>query len=418
MKATLISIGDEILIGQIVNTNAAWMAKQLNNIGINVFEVITISDTESHIQNALNHALKTSNIVLTTGGLGPTKDDITKIALARYFNTELILNTDILNDLEAYFAKKNIPLLNSIKQLAYMPANCKVLRNKKGLAAAMWFEENSKIVVAMPGVPFEMKEFMIGDVIPQLQQQFTLPTIIHRHINCAGIGESMVAEKIKHIETLLPEYIKLAYLPAMGILRLRLSGVHSNKQLLEKEIDSYSEQIVQTLTSKYVYSCTEEEPLAKTVGNLLIAQNSQLSVAESCTGGLIAHKITQVAGSSEFFMGSVVTYSNDLKIKLLLVNPNTLTLYGAVSEQTVIEMALGAIKHLGTNYAIAVSGIAGPSGATDTKPVGLMYIAVASPNNVVSKKFNFFNDRQLNIELATNAALNMLRNILIGNNIT
>jgi len=402
-KATLISIGDELLIGQTVNTNASWMAAKLNDIGVQVKEVLTISDKAADIKNAMERATKQSDVVLLTGGLGPTKDDITKKTLAEYFSTELVLNEEILEILKGYYAKRNRPLLQSTAELAYMPANCKVVFNKKGTAAGMWWDENNTITVSMPGVPYEMKTMMEERVLPRLQKQFKLPAIVHKTLMCAGLGESIIAEKIKSVEEKLPEHVKLAYLPNLGILRLRLSGFGSNKAALEKEIEGYSGEISVLLTN-YHYGFSEIT-LQETLQNTFIEKGWKLALAESCTGGEIAAHIVKIPGSSAYFKGGVVAYDYDIKESMLQVDHQLLQSEGAVNKQVVEKMAQNVLTKMQADFSIAVSGIAGPEGGSDEKPVGTVWIAVASKEKVEAKKLLFPLDRQKNILLSTNYAL-------------
>jgi nicotinamide-nucleotide amidase len=414
MRATLLTIGDEILIGQITNTNAVWMAQQLNSIGITVYEMLSVSDNAEHIKTAFDHALAKSDIVLVTGGLGPTKDDITKTTLADYFKANLVFDPQIWADIESYLTRRGHPILEAAKVMALIPDCCQALPNKHGLAPAMWFErDKGKVLIAMPGVPQEMMKFMELDVLPRLQTQFQLPVIVHHTIMTAGIAESSLAQKIEDIEDSLPAHIKLAYLPAYGVVRLRLSGSGNNRKAIEQEIAQYAQAIYDRLYPKYAFG-TDNDTLESVLGELLVAQNANLALAESCTGGFIAHKITSVPGSSRYFEGSVVTYSYDLKQQLLGVKPETLAQYGAVSEQTVCEMAQGTIQNLHVAYAIAVSGIAGPGGATPDKPVGTVWIAVANRETVKAKRFEFARTRDINIQMSSNIALNELRKFIMG----
>ncbi|MBK9462590.1 MAG: competence/damage-inducible protein A [Sphingobacteriales bacterium] len=413
MNCTLLTIGDEILIGQIVDTNSAWMAKQLNAIGIRVAEIISLSDSQQHIVEGLDRALAQSDIVLITGGLGPTKDDITKNVLADYFQSDLTFYPHIYAQLEEYLKRRGIAVVDAIHQMAMLPTKCQVIQNQKGMAAAMWFEQAGKVVVSMPGVPYEMIHFMEQSVLPMLADRFKLPAIYHHTLQCAGLGESVIAQKIEAIEDALPPHIKLAYLPSLGVVRLRLSASGDNYNALKADVLPIVEQIKNALTTKYLFA-EGDETLPQTIAKLLLAKNATLATAESCTGGLIAHKITAIAGASSYFMGGVVTYSNQLKTQLLGVKPTTLDQYGAVSEQTVTEMAQGTIERLGVDYSIAVSGIAGPGGGTPDKPVGTIWVAVASKNKTRSKLFNYGRPhRDVNIELAANMALNELRKLLL-----
>lgn len=414
MKATLLTIGDEILIGQITNTNAVWMAQQLNAIGIAVYEMLSVSDDATHIKAAFDHALQTADIVLVTGGLGPTKDDITKTTLADYFGSRLVFDETIWADIASYMQRRGHPVLESAKIMAMIPDKCLALPNKHGLAPSMWFEPaGGKVLVSMPGVPQEMMKFMTLDVLPRLQAKFQLPVIVHYTIVAAGIAESSIAQKIADIEDHLPPHIKLAYLPAYGVVRLRLSGSGAQREVLTEEIEQAASAIWGRLYPKYAFGKGEDK-LESVIGQLLLERNATLGLAESCTGGLIAHKITSVAGCSRYFQGSVVAYSYELKQSLLGVKPETLEQYGAVSEQTVCEMAQGTIRHLQTDYALAISGIAGPDGATPDKPVGTVWIAVANRQTVEAKRFDFGRTREINIQMSTMIALNELRKFIIS----
>ncbi|HRK25828.1 MAG TPA: competence/damage-inducible protein A [Chitinophagales bacterium] len=413
MQCTIITIGDEILIGQTIDTNSAWMAQQLNFIGIKVFEILSVSDDSAHITNALNRAMQTSQIILTTGGLGPTKDDITKNTLARYFNAELVFVDTVWQDIAAFLTKRGLTALDSFKTMAYLPANCEVIKNQQGTAAAMWFNEQGKILVSMPGVPHEMKDFMSRIVLPRLQNELQLPAIVHKTIMCVGIGESFIAEKIKSVEDSLPSHIKLAYLPNYGVVKLRLSGTGAHTKQITEEVNHWTAEIDHILRPKYAYGYDEED-LTEAIGKLLMERNAMLVTAESCTGGLIAHQITAIAGSSRYYKGGVVVYSNELKQALLGVSPNTLLQHGAVSEETVRQMAQGALARMEAQYAVAVSGIAGPGGGSPDKPVGTVWIAVASATEVRTKKLQLARNRSINIELSANLALAELRKLILG----
>ncbi len=414
MKATLLTIGDEILIGQIMNTNAVWMAKQLNFIGIAVYEMLSVSDNAAHIKAAFDHALENSDIVLVTGGLGPTKDDITKTTLADYFGSGMNFDQAIWSDIESYLQRRGHLILETAKIMAMIPDKCQALPNRHGLAPAMWFEPTSnKVLVAMPGVPHEMMKFMELDVLPRLRSKYELPVIEHHTIVTAGIAESSIAQKIADIEAALPSHIKLAYLPAYGSVRLRLTGSSTNREALSAEIQTNAAAIWARLYPKYAFG-TGDDKLEIALGQLLLDQNAMLGLAESCTGGLIAHRLTSVPGSSRYFRGGVVVYSNELKQSLLGVCADTLVQYGAVSEQTVCEMARGAIEHLQTDYALAVSGIAGPDGGTPEKPVGTVWIAVANKAEVRAKRFDFGRSREINLQMAAMIALNELRKFILS----
>jgi len=410
MLAEIITIGDEILIGQIVDTNSAWMAKQLNLIGVSVKQITSVSDDEKHIIEALELAEKRADLILITGGLGPTKDDITKKTLAKYFNMGFRNDPGALEMVHQIFEKYKRPLLDINIQQADVPDGCEVIVNKNGTAPCMWFEQNNTIFVSMPGVPYEMMYLMDDEILPRITSRFKLPFIVHKTILTANIGESFLAKEIEEIEDSLPAHIKLAYLPKLGQVRLRLSAKGDNETELNKEVEDYAKQIISKV-NKFVVT-DEDIPLEKAILNLMKSKGLTLSTAESCTGGYIAHLITQHAGSSSVYWGGAVAYAYELKESILGVEESTLNTFGAVSEQTVTEMAEGAIKHFKTDYAIAVSGIAGPGGGTEDKPVGTVWIAISSKNKTVAKVFNFSNKRIQNIERSAASALAMLLNLL------
>ena len=412
MKAIIIAIGDEILIGQITNTNAAWLGQQLNLIGIDVYEMMTISDSKEHILRALDYAFSQADLILTTGGLGPTKDDITKIAMAAYFETELVLNEELLKNLEAYFKLRGREMTEQGRTVAYLPKDCDNIMNQKGTAPAMWFERDEKVLVAMPGVPYEMKNFMETEILGRLQaKQGSNLAIYHKTLMVAGVGETEVARRIEDLENGLPDHIKLAYLPNLGVLRLRLSGSGSDETKLQAEINGLANQIRETIPH-LVYG-EDEIKLEQVLGEMLVERGAKLGIAESCTGGTIAKRIVSVPGSSRYFEGGVVAYSYDLKKALLGVKSESLKAHGAVSEQVVTEMAMGAIERLNLDYVIATSGIAGPGGGTAEKPVGTIWVAIASKNGgLKTKKFQLSKHRDINIGLTTNLALNELRKFM------
>ncbi|MCX2474491.1 competence/damage-inducible protein A [Pedobacter sp. MC2016-05] len=410
MLAEIITIGDEILIGQIVDTNSAWMAKQLNLIGVSVKQITSVSDDEQHILSALADAETRADIILITGGLGPTKDDITKKTLAKYFNMGFRNDAGALEMVRQIFEKFKRPLLDINIQQADVPDGCEVIVNKNGTAPCMWFEEHDKIFVSMPGVPYEMMYLMDDEVLPRIKSRFKLPSIVHKTILTANIGESFLAKEIEEIEDSLPPHIKLAYLPKLGQVRLRLSAKGDNELTLKAEVEVYAQQII-TKVKKFVV-IDEDLPLEQAILNLMKSKGLTLSTAESCTGGYIAHLITQHPGCSSVYWGGAVAYAYELKESILGVKEVTLSKFGAVSEETVTEMAEGAIKHFKTDYAIAVSGIAGPDGGTEDKPVGTVWIAISSTNKTVAKVFNFSNKRLQNIERSAASALMMLLNLL------
>ncbi|RDC57783.1 competence/damage-inducible protein A [Pedobacter chinensis] len=410
MLAEIITIGDEILIGQIVDTNSAWIAKQLNLIGVSVKQITSISDDEQHILSALADAEKRADIILITGGLGPTKDDVTKKTLAKYFNMGFRSDAGALEMVRQIFEKYKRPLLDVNIQQADVPDGCEVIVNKNGTAPCMWFEQNDKIIVSMPGVPHEMMYLMDDEILPRIKLRFKLPAIIHKTILTVNIGESFLAKEIEEIENSLPGHIKLAYLPKLGQVRLRLSASGKEETLLKAEVEAYAQQIIAKVKKFVVVD--EDIPLEKAILNIMEDNQLTLSTAESCTGGYIAHLITQHPGCSSVYFGGAVTYACELKESILGVKKDTLAAFGAVSEQTVTEMAEGAVRHFKTDYAIAVSGVAGPDGGTEEKPVGMVWIAISSKHKTIAKVFNFSNKRIQNIQRAATSALTMLLNIL------
>ncbi len=410
MLTEIITIGDEILIGQIVDTNSAWIAQKLNENGIRVKQISSVSDDRDHILEALNAASKRVDLIIITGGLGPTKDDITKKTLAGYFNVGFRRDEQALQNVRRILSSHNRPILEINESQADVPENCIVLQNKNGTAPGMWFEHRSKVYVSMPGVPFEMMYLTEEEVIPRLKAHFNLSAIVHHNILTAGIGESFLAETIAPVENSLPSYIKLAYLPKLGQVRLRLSAYGEDENRLKKEVEYYSNQIV-ALVPEFVV-VNEDKPLEKAVLDYMHAEGLKLSVAESCTGGYLSHLLTQHPGSSEVFLGGAISYSNELKKSMLGVSEDTLTAFGAVSEETVKEMAEGALKNYKSDYSISVSGIAGPGGGTPEKPTGTVWIAVANKNRVLTRKFQFPGRRLQNIERAAVNALVLLLKLI------
>ncbi len=410
MRAEIITIGDEILIGQIVDTNSAWMAQKLNLAGIRVKQISSVSDDRQHILNALNEAKSRADLILITGGLGPTKDDITKNTLAEYFKTGFRSDQGALENVKRIFSKYKAPLLESNIKQAEVLENCVTLLNLNGTAPGMWIEHEGKIYVSMPGVPFEMMYMMEEQVIPKIKKAFNLPVILHHTILTAGIGESILAEKIESVEDLLPEHIKLAYLPKLGTVRIRLSGSGKDENLLNTEINIYAKKILDLIT-EFVMA-ENDTPIEKVIMDFMESKNLTLSLAESCTGGYISHQFTQHPGSSKVFLGGAVTYSNSLKMSVLGVSEETLKNYGAVSEETVKEMAEGAHSAFHSDYSIAVSGIAGPDGGTEEKPVGTIWIAVTGKSKTIARKYNFGNKRIQNIERSATTALILLYKLM------
>lgn len=410
MLAEIITIGDEILIGQIVDSNSAWIARELNKIGVRVKQISSVSDDREHILTALAEAHNRAQIILITGGLGPTKDDITKKTLAEYFNAGFVESKETLENVERIFKKYNRPLLEVNRLQAQVPENCEVIINHNGTAPGMWFNHNERVYVSMPGVPFEMMYMMEETVLPKLKHTFKLPVIIHKTLLTVGEGESFLAERIADIEDNLPAHIKLAYLPKLGQVRLRLSGYGDNETTLNADIDHYY-QLIRTRVANVV-AAEDDITLEKAILDKMEARGLTLSVAESCTGGYISHLFTQHPGSSSVFFGGAVSYSYELKESLLGVKNETLWQHGAVSEETVREMVEGAILNFKSDYAIAVTGVAGPGGGTPDKPVGTVWIAAASTKKTVAKKFTFGSKRLQNIERSAISALGMLNTLL------
>lgn len=409
MKAEIITIGDEILIGLITDTNSKWISEQLNHIGIVVNKITSIGDNGQQIKEALSAAEKKSDIVLITGGLGPTKDDLTKQTLCEYFNTKLVLNEEVLGDVERFITSKCSTMNDLNRKQAEVPENCQIIRNYNGTAPVMWFEKNNTIFISMPGVPHEMKKLMTGQILPKLHEKTHNEkiTIIRQIVLTTGVPEAHLSEILNEWETNLPEIMHLAYLPCPGYIRLRIDAISNDKQKLTKEVAKQIEKLKKIIPDNII--ALKDTTLEEIIGEMLIEKHKTVSTAESCTGGNIAHLLTTIAGCSQYFQGSVVAYSNNVKMKLLNVSQKTLEEQGAVSQQTVEEMAIGVRNLIGTDYSVVTSGIAGPGGARPGKPVGTVWVAVASKNKVRSQKYNFGTDRKVNIRKASVVALNMLR---------
>lgn len=410
MNAEIITIGDEILIGQIVDTNSAWMAKQLNDIGINIKQITSVSDNAQHIVNALDEAQTRADIILMTGGLGPTKDDITKLTLSKYFNSPLVFDENTYKNVETLFRIRGKEVSPVNRKQAEVPDKCTPIPNKSGTAPGMWFNQNGKVFVSMPGVPFEMKTMMEHEIIPRLKKQFNTPFIYHKTILTQGIGESMLAEMIEKWEDNLPAHIKLAYLPSPGMVRLRLTAKGDSEKIKQEVEEEWLK--VKPLIEHVVYGY-ENEKLEEIVGRLLREKKQTLSIAESCTGGYLSHLITSVSGCSDYYFGSLVSYANSIKENYLEVDSETLRIHGAVSEPVVLAMATHVKEKFKTGYAIATSGIAGPSGGTAEKPVGMVWIAISTPQKTFAKCIRLGDHRLRNIQVASDTALNMLRKELL-----
>ena len=412
INASIITIGDELLIGQVIDTNSAFIAQELNKAGVFVKRRVAVGDNENDIRIALDEESTYSEIILITGGLGPTADDITKPLLCKYFNGKLVVNEEALQNVKYLFEKVfKRPVTEVNRKQAEVPDVCTVIQNKRGTAPGMWFEKDEKIFVSMPGVPNEMQG-MMKEVIEKVKSKFELPIIIHKTLLTAGIGESMLAEHIKDFEAALPSHIKLAYLPNYGMVRLRLTTSGYDKDAVANEIETEFEKL-KSLTKEFLVT-DEDEPMEKVVGKLLASRNETIATAESCTGGYIAHIITSHPGSSKYFKGSVVSYDNEVKQNVLHVSNQTLQTVGAVSEETVKEMLKGVLDILKTNYAIAVSGIMGPDGGNEEKPVGTVWIAVGNKENITTQKSNLRFDRMRNIQVTSMIALNLLRKFILS----
>lgn len=409
MFAEIITIGDELLIGQVTDTNSAWMGRELNKIGIEVIRVVSVRDRADEITGAVDDAMKRTDIVLMTGGLGPTKDDITKQTLCAYFDTELVFSEEVFENIKRVLASK-IPMNALNKSQAMVPKECFVINNRVGSASVSWFERNGKVLVSMPGVPQEMITVMSEEVIPRLRKKFDTDVIAHKTFTVKNYPESVLAEKLASWEVALPEYIKLAYLPKPGIIRLRLTGRGKKKEAVQLQMSVQGCKLKEILGDDIFDE--EDTPLEIFIGNLLREKNLTVSTAESCTGGSIAARLTSVSGSSDYFKGGVVAYSNEIKESLLYVSPETLKRQGAVSEETVIEMVKGAMKALKTDCAVSTSGVAGPGGGTKEKPVGTVWIAAAYKNEIRTMKQDTDRGREMNVERAVNNTFLLLLDLL------
>lgn len=411
MKAILLSIGDEILIGQIVNTNTVWLATQLNLLGIDVIEMLTIADDALQISTALQEAMLKAELIIITGGLGPTKDDLTKDVLTDFFKTNLVLNQDVYNRLEAFFAAKGILFNEPDKTQCYVPASCKVLMNYRGTAPGMLFHENEKILVSLPGVPSEMQSIFEQELIPYLRSHATLPPICHRTFLTGGISESALFLRLTEWENNLPKDLKLAYLPSGGQVRLRLTSKNADGNAKQRIADAES-QLINLLGDDIVGF--DDDTIASVIQRLCIKKGKTLVTAESCTGGYIAHQITSVPGASAYYQGSIIAYHNKIKAEILGVPDEILQKHGAVSAETVQCMAENVRRKMEADYAIAISGIAGPDGGTSEKPVGTVWIAWTDGKQTITRRFNFGKNRQSTIERTSQEALFGLRQFILG----
>ena len=410
MKATIINIGDELLIGQVVNTNASTVARLLTGVGIEVVRTEVIGDNRQDIWDAVDKAINTTDAVLLTGGLGPTKDDITKHLLCEYFGSELYENEEALNNVKRIFKARGYELTEVNRRQAWVPRCCQVLNNDLGTAPCMWFERGGKVLVSMAGVPFEMEWLMNNRVLPRLQQHFRTGTILNKNILVQGIGESFLSDLIEPWELALPSFIRLAYLPVAGMVKLRLTARGSDETLLQEAIRKAVSELY-PIAGQYIVG-EDCETLPELVAQKLTSAGCTLAVAESCTGGTIASRLTALAGASAYFKGGIVAYSNEVKECALGVSHDTLAAHGAVSEETVRQMVEGVRSRLNSDYALATTGIAGPTGGTPDKPVGTVWIAACSRNTTVTQLMHYGDRRQQTIDRTVNQAYAMLIRLL------
>ncbi|HEY9178774.1 MAG TPA: CinA family nicotinamide mononucleotide deamidase-related protein [Flavipsychrobacter sp.] len=412
IKATIITIGDELLIGQTIDTNSAWMAQQLNLLGIEVFRRIAVADIEADIQLALDEEIPRADIILLTGGLGPTSDDITKPFLCRYFGGKMVVNNDVLKHVRQLFEKRNRPFLDMNRKQAEIPDVCTVLRNEMGTAPGMLFEKDGKWIISMPGVPFEMQSIMTGEVLPRLKERFVSDVIIHRNIITSGEGESFIAETLTGFEASLPPYIKISYLPTPGSVKLRLTGKGVDGERLAAELDRLQAEVADTL--QRIVVSMEDVTWQELLGKTLLQHKATVSLAESCTGGYIAHLITQVQGSSQYFNGAIVPYQSRLKTSIVGVDEKTIEQHTAISEETAIELAVKARKMFNSDYSLAVTGQLSYGGEDAHIQQGLVWMAVDGEKGVKTKKFQFHYNRAMNKELAAQMGLLMIWKYING----
>ena len=408
MKAELVSIGDEILIGQIVNTNSVFLAKELNKIGVEIAQITSISDQKEIIKKALDEARNRADIVIMTGGLGPTSDDVTKHALCEYFDDHLVKNDNVLEHIENIFRKYvTTPISDMNREQANLPSKAKILHNQFGTAAGMWFINQAKVFISLPGVPYEMEALVKNEVLPKIQEQFVLPALYHKTILTYGLGESVIAARIADWEKNLPESIKLAYLPSLGRVRLRLSSKGAVLDTLKKQVDEQIEKVIPSIQDIY-FGTEEDQSIEFLIADKLKRLGNTLSCAESCTGGAIATKFTSHPGASSFFLGSAVTYAVDSKTSILGVERSIIDQYGEVSGPVASAMALGAKKKYKSDFALATTGNAGPTKGDMGQEVGTVFIGLASPGGVESLQFNMGNNRTRVINKTVNQAFEIL----------
>lgn len=413
MKAAIVTIGDEILIGQIIDTNSSFIAKELDKIGVQTIEMLSISDDKNHIIDTFISLQDKVELVIITGGLGPTKDDITKKTFCDYFEDVYVRNREVENHIVALFTKLNFTPTQVNKDQALLPSKAQVLMNNYGTAAGMWMQKGKTVFVSMPGVPYEMRGIVSEQLIPKIASEFKRPYIIHKTIMTYGQGESIIAERIEQWENNLPDFIKLAYLPSPGRVRLRMTARGENKEILENTI----QEMVQTLSKiigDIIVGFDEDETIEVVVGRMLKEQGKSISTAESCTGGKIAQILTSVAGASNYFRGSVVSYATDTKVSILSVSQTTIDKYSVVSAEVAKEMAIGIQKLMKTDYAIATTGNAGPSKEEGKSELGTVFIAIATPDDIIVAEFNFGQPRVKVIDRTVNKALEMLQSAILN----
>lgn len=412
MFAEIITIGDEILIGQVIDTNSAWMGQQLNEIGVEVIQITSVRDRKQHIIDAIQEAKTRAQIILLTGGLGPTSDDITMETLGEYLNSPLVLDSEALDNIRSILTKRNIPVGPNNEKQAWLPEGSETIHNSKGTAPGMWFNDGQHILVSMPGVPYEMKAMMESFVLPKLKSDFQLPVILHHTFTVVNIPESVLSNRLRDFENKLPLNVKIAYLPNLNVVRLRLTSRSANHEEGRNSLSEQSQNLREVLGSDI--ASEGNESVVEQLAQLLIQRKLTIATAESCTGGFLAHKLTSIPGSSAFFEGSIISYSYDVKEKLLGVSPKIMEEKGAVSEEVVLQMATSLKNLLKTDYVIAISGIAGPGGATPAKPVGTVWICVINESETVTRLFHFGGNRLQIIERTANMAMEMTRRLLLN----
>lgn len=415
LNAEIITIGDEILIGQIVDTNSAFIARELNKIGISVFQITSVQDDKEHILKSLKEAEENADIIIVTGGLGPTKDDITKLTLCDYFNDTLTQNDQVLKHIEDLFAKYiATPISESNRRQALVPSKALILKNRFGTAPGMLMEKNEKVFISLPGVPYEMRGLITGEVLPFLHKKYNRPYILHRTLLTYGLGESAIAERLDKWEDELPQNIKLAYLPNLGKVRLRLTAKGFDIEPLKNEMARLEKELISHVKDIFV-GFEGEESMETLIGKLLVAKNKTIATAESCTGGSIAKMITSVPGASQYFIGSVISYTERIKTAILKVSEQTILEHSVVSAAVAEEMVKGIQQLYKTDYAIAVTGNAGPTKDKTDKSLGVVFISISTPNKIITEEFNFGQPREKVIERASSKALEMLRTALLKN---